>query len=91
MLTLGSLMTVKVPTSGYLVCCDRCLFEYTCCLRKDTAVQAGTSLKCNGSLDQKDSLHVCTSPHVDLSCDLPEDIICLSPPSQSNFLVIVYL
>jgi len=90
MLAVGSLVTmskVSACNRGTIWLNDRCRLEYTCCLRKDVAIQAGTNNKCNVSLDQKDSLHVCTSPHAEISCDLPADILCLSGPRQGNFLV----
>ena len=35
---------------------DRCHLEDACCLRKDAAVQGGTSYECDGSLGQNDAL-----------------------------------
>ena len=37
----------------------------------------GTSLEKSGSFDQKDARRGCTHPHIDKTCDLPEDVLCL--------------
>ena len=66
---------VQFPVWIIVLVSDRCLLEHACCLRKDAAVQGGTSYECNVSLDQKDALHGCTSPHLDIARDLPEDIL----------------
>jgi hypothetical protein len=66
--------------------CDRCHLEGNKRLRKDAAVQGGSSLERHVGMGQNDALHVRTYAHRDIPRDLLEDVLRKCAARQDHLL-----